>query len=277
MFKVVIAGLVGLAAGVVAALFYRKKAECKKTPGEENPAVREQENFHLVGSLAHEIKNPLSTIKINLKLIAEDLQAFRRSRRPAAGTNLPDDTTLASAVRKIDIIKKEADRLEQTLDGFLRFTDSIQPQLARGDINGLVSDMIDFYTPQAFGHSIVIRHLLYPQPLVCRIDANLLKQALLNLFINAQHAMEKGGELMVRTEKSGSFAVISVSDTGVGIGQEDLPKIFDGFSFRQGGRGLGLPIVKKIVDVHNGSITVESLSGKGTCFTIKLPLLQDAD
>jgi nitrogen-specific signal transduction histidine kinase len=136
MFKVVIAGLVGLAAGVVAALFYRKKAECKKTPGEENPAVREQENFHLVGSLAHEIKNPLSTIKINLKLIAEDLQAFRRSRRPAAGTNLPDDTTLASAVRKIDIIKKEADRLEQTLDGFLRFTDSIQPQLARGDING---------------------------------------------------------------------------------------------------------------------------------------------
>jgi two-component system sensor histidine kinase HydH len=273
MSQVIIAGLVGLAAGLAAALFFFKKNECKKTAEKENPAVLRQENSQLVGQLAHEIKNPLSTIKINLKLIAEDLQALRdRNIRPSSGTEQPDEPNLASTLRKINIIKKEADRLEQTLDNFLRFTDSIQPQLSKVDINNLVSDMIDFYTPQAISHSIVTRQILYPKPLICRIDANLLKQALLNLFINAQHAMENGGELLIRTERSNSFAVIVVSDTGVGIEPEGLSKVFEGFSIRPGGRGLGLPIVKKIIDMHNGTIAVESLSGKGTSFTIKLPL-----
>jgi signal transduction histidine kinase len=234
-----------------------------------------QENAQLVSRLAHEIKNPLSTIKINLKLIAEDLDNLReRYSQPSTGPERLDENRLASALRKITIIKKEADRLEQTLDNYLRFADKIEPQLAMIDINSLVGDMIDFYTPQTFSHSIIIRHILYQEPLVCRIDANLFKQALLNLFINAQHAMENGGELIIRTERSGPFAVIKVSDTGAGIEPESLSKIFDGFSTRPGGRGLGLPIVKKIIDIHNGTIAVESLSGKGTSFTIKLPLSQ---
>ena len=229
----------------------------------------------MVSHLAHEIKNPLSTIKINLKLIAEDLQGLQdRDSQPSVGPERLDENKLASALRKITIINKEADRLEQTVDNYLRFTDRIEPQLIQVDINSLVGDMIDFYMPQGFSHSIIIRHILYQRPLFCRIDANLLKQALLNLFINAQHAMENGGELMIKTERSGSFAVIEVTDTGVGIEQESLTKIFDGFSTRPGGKGLGLPIVKKIIDIHNGTIAVESLSGKGTSFTIKLPLSQ---
>jgi two-component system, NtrC family, sensor histidine kinase HydH len=252
--------------------------ESKEHIQKEEAAKLKLDNAELAGHLAHEIKNPLSTIKINLQLISEDLQRLRdSSSQGSAGAGRLDEDKLASAMRKITIVRREADRLEQTVDNYLRFADKIEPQFVNIDMNNLVGDMVDFYMPQAIGRSIIIRHILYPKPLFCRADANLIKQALLNLFINAQHAMEKGGELMIRTQKDGSFAVIVISDTGVGMEQASLSKIFSGFSMRPGGRGLGLPIVKKIIDIHNGTIAVETLTGKGTSFTIKLPLLQDAD
>jgi signal transduction histidine kinase len=106
----------------------------------------------------------------------------------------------------------------------------------------------------------------------------MLKQVVLNLFINAQQAMTGGGELIIRTDKQEQCAVITVSDTGCGIQQDMLPHIFDAYySSRPQGTGLGLPTAKKIVEAHNGKINVDSEQGKGTSFTIKLPLLpQDA-
>ena len=134
--------------------------------------------------------------------------------------------------------------------------------------------MIDFYSPQAYSHSITIRQGLYGKPLVCKVDANMLKQAILNLFINSQQAMSHGGELMIRTAKDEASAVITVSDTGSGIAPEKLPNIFDAYySSRPGGSGLGLPTAKRIVEANNGSISVNSELGKGTLFTIKLPLV----
>jgi len=220
-------------------------------------------NTMLVGQLAHEIKNPLSTIKINLKLIIEDLEALKAKC---------DDNKLASAERKAAIIKKEAERLEEILDSFLRYTEKSELHLEETDINELVGDMIDFYSPQSYSHSIIIRKLLSQNKLVCKIDANMLKQAILNLFINAQNAMENGGELLIRTDKQESFAIIQISDTGVGIPAEQIERIFEGHSFRPGGRGVGLQTTKKIVESHNGIIEVHSEVGKGSCFTIKLPL-----
>ena len=220
-------------------------------------------NTMLVGQLAHEIKNPLSTIKINLKLIIEDLDALRQNC---------DDNRLSSAERKLAVVKKEAERLEQILDSFLRYTDKIELHLTDTDINELVGDMIDFYSPQGYSRSIIIRKLLSTKKLVCKVDANMLKQALLNLFINAQNAMENGGELIIRTDRHQDFALIQISDTGVGIPPDKLDRIFEGHSFRPGGRGVGLQTAKKIIETHNGIINVHSEVGKGTSFTIKLPL-----
>jgi len=231
-----------------------------------------EELSKLTGTLAHEIKNPLSTIKINLKLISEDLESLNSSEPSKIGPQI-DDKRFARALRKIAVIQKETDRLEHILDGFLRYVGKTELQSANVDINELVSDMVDFYSPQAYSRSITVRHSLCKEPLVCKVDAGMLKQVILNLFINAQQAMSEGGELMIRTERQKKDAVVQISDTGSGIAPDKLPHIFDAYySARPQGIGLGLATAQKIVSAHNGTIAVVSEPGKGTSFTIKLPL-----
>jgi len=240
----------------------------------ENRHQRELEELgKLTGALAHEIKNPLSTIKINLKLIKEDLDSSAEWSKIGPDKN---DHRFTRALRKLAVIQKETDRLEQILDSFLRYIHRTELQLARIDINELISDMIDFYSPQAYSHSITIRQSLYNKPLVCKVDPDMLKQAVLNLFINAQQAMSNGGELIIRTGRQSKEAVIQISDTGTGIAPDKLGHIFDAYySLRPQGSGLGLPTTKKVVQAHKGTIAVDSELGKGTSFTIKLPLLVD--
>jgi signal transduction histidine kinase len=226
----------------------------------------------LTGELAHEIKNPLSTIKINLKLVSEELEDSISAESRKAGTE-KQNHSFTRALRKISVIQKETDRLEQILDDFLRYVNKTELNLASTDINELVGDMIDFYSPQAHSHSITMRQALCNQPIICRVDTDMLKQVILNLFINAQQAMSKGGELMIRTDKQKEEAVIQINDTGSGITPDKLPYIFDVYySSRPHGSGLGLRTAKKIIEAHNGTISVDSEPDKGTSFTIKLPI-----
>jgi len=246
--------------------------EQEKVQGNKSGHLKQLEELSkLTGALAHEIKNPLSIIKVNLKLISEDL---KRSDVAELGKDAEKtNRRFARALRKIAVVQKETDRLEQTLNGFLRYIDRTELQPASVDINCLVGDMLDFYSPQAHSHSITIRQGLYNKPLVCKVDADMLKQVILNLFINAQQAMSNGGELIIRTNRQKKDAVIQISDTGSGIAEDKLPKIFDVYySSRPRGSGLGLPTVKKIIEAHNGTVTVDSELGTGTLFTIKLPL-----
>ena len=223
-------------------------------------ATELEELGKLTGHLAHEIKNPLSTIKVNLKLISEDID----NSGPAA----------ARAMRKIAVVQKETDRIEQILNDFLRYIGKTELRIIEVDVNELVSDMIDFYAPQADSNLIIIRPSFYEEPLICKVDIDMLKQVILNLFINAQQAMTDGGELIIRTDKIQGFAVITISDTGRGIAGEKLHKIFTAYySTKPAGSGLGLSIAKKVIDAHKGMIKVDSEPGKGTAFTIQLPLL----
>jgi len=227
-----------------------------------------EELSKLTGELAHEIKNPLSIIKINLKLVSEELEGSNQGLSAGQGGQ-----SFKRALRKLAIIQKETDRLEQILEGFLRYIGRAELQLASVDINELVIDMTDFYASQANSHSVIIRQGLHNEPLICKVDAGMFKQVILNLFINAQQAMNNGGELLIRTSRQKNEAVIQISDTGSGIAPDRLPDIFNAYhSFRPHGSGLGLPTAKKIVETHNGTITVDSELGKGTLFTIKLPL-----
>jgi signal transduction histidine kinase len=218
-----------------------------------------EELSRLTGGLAHEIKNPLSTIKVNLKLISEELNS--------------KDANPARAARKIAVVQKETDRLEQILEDFLRYIRKTELHPVSVDINQLVSDMTDFYSPQAVSRSITLRTALCSEQLICKADGDSLKQVLLNLFINAQQAMPNGGDLMLRTMKNENNAVIIASDTGKGIEPENLDKIFDAYySTKASGSGLGLSTSRKIIEANNGTIKVDSVPQKGTSFTIQLPL-----
>ena len=260
-----------LVAGVaVAALLYRRGSRGKGS-GQRQPNP-DEEWTRLTGELAHEIKNPLSTIKVNLKLARESLDDIDLTD---PGRVLWDQCRhkLGSASRKITVIQKEADRLEQILDGFLKYVHRPELQLATVDVNELVSDMIDFFSPQAHSRALMVRHSLADEPLMCRVDPGAVKQVLLNLFINAQQAMDTGAELIIRTSRNGERAAIQISDTGKGIPPERLPTIFRPYqSSGSGGTGLGLATAKKIIEAHKGTISVHSELGKGTSFTIELPL-----
>ncbi len=263
-------------AGVMALLSHGHHVPLE-APKETPPgAATGEELAKLTGELAHEIKNPLSTVKINLQLAREALDGVDLTE-PSRVLWDQCRHNLAGAARKIAIVQKETERLEQILDGFLKYIRHPDLQWATVDLNELVSDMVDFYSPQAYSHALTVRQSFSGEPLPCRADAGALKQVLLNLFINAQQAMDgpadKGGELMIRTVRRAGQALIQVSDTGRGIPAEKLPALFQPYcSLRSGGNGLGLATAKKIVEAHGGSISVHSEVGKGTSFTIALPL-----
>jgi signal transduction histidine kinase len=271
-----IAGVIlTLLIGTPMAWLLHRRSQNRRSAAAETPRL-DEDLGRLTGELAHEIKNPLSTIKVNLALTREALEDVDFSEPPPALLQ-KGPPALAGAVRKITIVQKEADRLEQILDGFLRYIHRPDLQLASVNLNELVSDMIDFYSPQAYSHKLMMRQSLTNEALVCRVDAGALKQVLLNLFINAQQATDPGGDLMIRTTRRDRTAVIQVSDTGKGIPPERLPVIFRPHSSsRRDGMGLGLATAKKIIDAHHGAISVHSEVGKGTCFTIEIPLeIQD--
>ncbi|MCD4831235.1 MAG: hypothetical protein K8R02_05420 [Anaerohalosphaeraceae bacterium] len=255
---ILIVGLVaGVSGAVIAAVVLGRKSKADSSDQAEAFA----ELAKLTGGLAHEIKNPLSIVKVNLQLVAENLGS--------------DRADVGRAADKINVVRKETDRLEQILDDFLRYIGKPELQTVSVDINTLAGDVFDFYSPQAHNNFITMRHSLCDENLNCMADADMLKQVLLNMFINAQQAMSGGGELMLRTEKRGRNAVITISDTGIGMEPEKQKKIFEAYySSRKGGSGLGLSISKKIINAHNGTVKVDSVCGKGTSFTIALPLIE---
>lgn len=215
---------------------------------------------HLVGGLAHEIKNPLSTIDLNLKLLAEDIERY-------------DDETHGRWLRRLESVREETARVEEVLEDFLRFAGNIELTPVVTDIRKLVGELSDFFAPQVERAGVVLRIALPESPVRCSVDAKLFKQALLNLLINALQAMTEGGELLVKVAARRNQAVVEVIDTGGGMEPEDLAKIFGVYySTKQHGTGLGLPMTRRIIREHEGAIRVESEPGKGTRFIVTLPL-----
>ncbi len=214
----------------------------------------------LAGGLAHEIKNPLSTLNINLQLLKEDMQG-------ETGENSRKISI------KVQALQKEVQRLEAILNDFLRFARGQKLELKDHNINEIVDEVIDFVTPEVKQKNILILKSYDTDLPLCRVDSNLIKQAILNVVINAEQAMENGGELMIRTTRNKKHVQIDITDTGTGVPKDILNKIFQVyFSTKKTGTGLGLPTTKRIIEEHKGTISVQSEEGKGTNFSIKLPI-----
>lgn len=217
---------------------------------------------NLISGLMHELKNPLSTLNLNLQLLAEDL------RRPQ--TELERRTA-----RKVEILQHETQRLEEILNKFTRVAGRLDLKKVRLDAPQLIEDLLAFYEPQAVQHGITLRSSLHNHLPQVEVDPDLLKQAMLNLILNAEAAMPDGGELIIRMEKAAGGVQLDITDTGCGIAPDALPQIFQAYySTRQGGAGLGLLITRRIIEAHGGTIDVSSEPGRGTQFTIRLPAAQ---
>ncbi|MBX3441997.1 MAG: HAMP domain-containing histidine kinase [Planctomyces sp.] len=213
----------------------------------------------LAGGLAHELRNPLSTIRMNLDLLCEDLQ-------------LGDDPRQQRIGRKLDTIRHECSRLQDLLGDFLQFARAGEPDLQERDLSRLVAEFIDFYQPEARACRIELSpHLSASLPPV-RVDPNLLRLVLMNLARNAQEAMPDGGQLEIQTLARDGRVLLQVIDSGQGMPEAVRLRLFDVFfSTKPNGSGLGLPTVRKIVEAHNGTIECDSEPGRGTRFTVSLP------
>jgi len=218
----------------------------------------------LVGALAHEIRNPLSTIRLNMELLAEDFE----QTNPDSPTKHRDRRARA----KIDLVRQECDRLQKLLGDFLDFARQETLVLEPGSLNVEISQLLDFFAPQARDAHVEIVRYLDPELPAVRLDRETLRSAVLNLLINAVQAMEGGGQLVVRTRAAGLGVLLELIDTGPGMDPETLAKAFRTFySTKQGGSGLGLPTARKIIEAHGGTIDIESAPGRGTKVTIWLP------
>jgi two-component system, NtrC family, sensor histidine kinase HydH len=237
-------------------------------PTELDPE-RERLKFlaRLAGGLAHEIKNPLSTMSINLTLLEEDLE------RAAATGDAPAGPREARIAKRVTTLKREVERLEGIVREFLAFARRSEVNRAPLDLGHLVQDTADFVEPE--NDSAGIRQHVDIEtglPLVL-VDAGQIRQALMNLFGNAREAMPDGGELLVRVQRVGKDAIVSVTDTGVGMSPEQMERCFDVYwSNKKGGTGLGLATTRHIVEDHGGRMHVVSEPGRGTSFDFSLPL-----
>ena len=212
----------------------------------------------LTAGVAHEVKNPLNAMTIHLELLKAKL---------ASGAG-PD-----ASAEHVDIIASEIRRLDDVVQGFLKFAKPEELTLQPVAPATLTTDVLKMIEPEAKAAGVTLHNLCAAGVLPIEADASILRQALVNLAKNAIQAMPQGGRLEMSCALSRDGRVeIRVADTGEGISPENLAKIFDlYFTTKETGTGIGLSLVYRTIQLHNGDIDVESTPGEGTTFIIKLP------
>lgn len=215
----------------------------------------------LAAGVAHEINNPLGSISIRIQLLEKLLKASE-----------PDQTAMT---KHLGVVKQEMERLKQIVVDFLFAVRPMDVQLLSENPGPVIQEVADLVEPEAERFGIELS-LSIPSNLPrLLMDKRLIKQALLNLIKNAMAVMPQGGRLGIGVEQADDELRISVSDTGTGIPEELLTKIFEPyFTTKKSGTGLGLTITFKIIKEHSGDISLESKEGEGSTFTIHLPIPQ---
>ena len=229
----------------------------------------------LAAGVAHEIKNPLGSISIYVQLIDKIIKK-----------NMDNDCQCYKDFKEYsDIIKEEIGRLEDTINSFLFSVRKLELNIEDVNINELILSTISFLKYEIEKNNVSIDIKFDKDNLILKLDERYIKQALINIIQNAIDAMnenkdnekyDKKKEIYIKLKTIDNYAVISIKDTGIGMKEETLNKIFEPyFTTKRHGTGLGLTNVVRIIEAHNGNITIESEYEKGSEFIIKLPLKQE--
>lgn len=265
--EIVIFNLVGGVMGALGDRLKQAREKAEKNAAERQKAYDElQKTFEqllqaeklsslgeLSAGIVHEVRNPLAAIKGAVEILEDELSADSPRREFA------------------DLAKKEVERLDTLVGEFLRFARPATLSVQLNDLNKIVESVAALVENQANSQSVKIEKDLQKNLPEVLIDSEQIKQVLLNLAINSLQAMPNGGQIAFRTSENGKFCVVEVKDSGNGIDQKIIPKIFDPFfTTKEKGVGLGLSIAHKIVNQHEGTLSVANDSGK-TVFSLHLP------
>jgi signal transduction histidine kinase len=239
--------------------FGRKAIKNYKTGIE---SAQEAQRIAFLGTLAsgfaHEVRNPLATLVINLQLLGEEWRNPITERERIA-------------YKKIEVILKEVRELERIFNDFIRFARGYKLNPERSDINQIIIEVLS--SINGYPNIRYHKNLADALPPIS-IDRYLVKHAIYNIIKNAQEAIgENGGDITLKTTRDKRDVVIEVSDTGCGIPQENKDKLFNMFfTTKKDNTGLGLSTAKKIIEAHSGLIEFESTLGKGSTFRLRLPI-----
>ncbi len=259
--KIIVAAV--LAVGVLIAGFFYVLHLVRKTRQLEHSrqsAARASYVGLLASGLAHEIRNPLNAMSMNLQMLEEELEA-------AGG--MPDEEYR----ELLDSTKSEIKRLEGLVNNFLAYARPSSPRFRPHDLNDIVNEVVKFLENDFRQSQVELKTDLQPILPKVELDERQFKQALMNLLVNARQVLDPGGIVRLRTRAaSNGQVVLVVEDNGPGIPEESRGRIFEVFySSRGGGTGLGLPIARQIIERHGGRIELDSTVGEGTRFIIRLP------
>jgi signal transduction histidine kinase len=210
----------------------------------------------LTAGVGHEVKNPINAIVVHLELL----------RNKLGGSD-------NKAMRHLEVIESEIQRLDRVVQTLVDFSRPVELQLKEQDLRRVVSAVLMLASAELETRNVHVQSDLPDHPVMAKVDADLLKQALLNVVLNGAQAMAEGGRLRVRLAEDGRMALLSIHDQGGGIPADVRDKIFDlYFTTKKDGSGIGLAMTYRIVELHNGSIEVESDATNGTTFTLRFPL-----
>jgi signal transduction histidine kinase len=215
----------------------------------------------LTSGVAHEVKNPINAIVVHLELLREKMR------------EVDPDTS-----RHMDIIGREIHRLDRVVQTLVDFNRPVELRLMDFDLRRVIEDVALLASPEAALHGVRVETKLGTEPLPVRADADLIKQALLNVVLNGVQAMSNGGILSIAARHHDTAAAIEVRDQGEGIPPEVRDKIFNlYFTTKKAGSGIGLAMSYRVLQLHNGALDFVTEVGRGTTFRLVLPLIEERE
>jgi two-component system, sporulation sensor kinase E len=266
------------------ALILHDATEARQKTFEAIESERVQALTLLAASVAHEIGNPLNALHIHLQLMEREVKKLKRdewrvpgdrkSTAQNAQTAAPDTVEIGKKLEQyLDVAKGEINRLDYIITQFLGAIRPAPVQLKLASLNDVVEKTLALLGPEIENRGVIVKTKLARNLTTTPVDATQLQQVLVNLVKNAVQAMTTDGTLTLQTGETSDSIWVSVADTGGGIPQEQINRIFEPFyTTKKKGSGLGLMIVQRIVRAHNGRIELDSHVGRGTTFRIWLPL-----